>query len=125
MIGFFEKKSWLSLLISIIIAAAIFYMSSRRVFATGIGGGWQAIAYHFFAFFFLSAFLLLAIVRGKNKNLFFTAILIAIAYGISDEIHQFFVPNRNCCINDVLVNSLGIMFSGFFYSLRLKFRKKI
>ena len=35
------------------------------------------------------------------------AFLLAVAYAISDEIHQFFVPGRSCQIKDVLIDSCG------------------
>ena len=34
----------------------------------------------------------------------------SIAFGISDEIHQYFVPGRSCSIVDLLVDCMGIGF---------------
>jgi len=36
------------------------------------------------------------------------AILIAIFYGITDELHQTFVPTREGAVRDVLIDSFGI-----------------
>lgn len=36
------------------------------------------------------------------------ALSIGIAYSISDEIHQTFVPGRGASINDILIDSIGI-----------------
>jgi hypothetical protein len=36
-----------------------------------------------------------------------SGVLIAIAYGITDEIHQYFTPGRHCSVNDVMANSFG------------------
>lgn len=120
MISWFEKHNKLSWAITIFIAMIIFYMSSRT-FAPdpSVGRRWQPIAYHFYAFLFLSAFLLISMIKGKpeNKKLIITAIIIAVLYGISDEFHQFFVPGRDSSISDVLTDSAGILFAGVLYSL--------
>ncbi len=34
-------------------------------------------------------------------------VLIAVVFGISDEIHQYFTPGRHCSLRDVLADSLG------------------
>jgi hypothetical protein len=36
-----------------------------------------------------------------------SAVLIAIGYGITDELHQYFTPGRHCSFSDLLANSLG------------------
>ena len=51
-----------------------------------------------------------ALRRGHNLTLPTTlslAILIASAYGASDEFHQRFVPNRTCDFNDWVADTLG------------------
>ena len=50
------------------------------------------------------------------------AIIITVLYGISDEIHQIFVPGRHFAILDILTDSAGILFASLLYSL-LKFRE--
>ena len=121
MISWFEKYNKLSWLITIITAVIIFYVSSLT-FKPGppTGFNWQPIAYHFYSFLFLEVFLLISITRGKNenKNLIFIAIIIAVFYGISDEIHQLFVPGRACAFSDFLIDSAGILFAGLIYSLK-------
>ncbi len=46
------------------------------------------------------------------------AILIASAYGVSDEFHQYFVPERACDPVDWLVDTLGASFGVLLFSLR-------
>jgi len=121
MFKFFEKKSWLSWLIVIIIAGIIFYISSLTFKPSPyLGWGFQTILYHFFAFFWLAFFLMLALIKGKRKNLFLPALLIIIIYAVSDEIHQLFVPGRVCSFADFLIDSAGILFSSFLYILSFK-----
>lgn len=124
MITFLEKNNKFSWLITIIIAVIIFTLSSMT-----FGGGYgttniNATLYHFMAFVFLCAFLLISLLKGKNNyHLFLIGILIAITYGITDELHQFFVPGRYCSIFDMGVDSLGALFAGVIYFVRVKMRK--
>ena len=123
MIKLLEKYSKVSWLFVFLIAIAIFYMSSRTFKAGAAATNLYAILYHFFAFFFLALFLVPAIVKGKKKNLIFIAIIIAVMYGLSDEIHQFFVPGRACMFSDFLTDSAGILLASFFYVVSLRLRK--
>ncbi len=41
----------------------------------------------------------------------------AILYGLSDEIHQYFVPFRNADIMDVVANTIGSICGVYFYHL--------
>jgi len=118
MIKWFETHNKISWIITLLIAGIIFYMSSI-IFAPGIPGGfpWKSVAYHFYAFLFLSAFLLISLTKGKNKKLIFLSIILAIIYAVSDEIHQLFVPNRAFAILDILTDSAGILFAVLIYSL--------
>ena len=125
MISWFEKHNKLSWIITIFIAIIIFYVSSLT-FAPGPlrGFPWKPIAYHFYAFLFLAAFLLISLNRGKieNKKFIFIAIIIALVYGVSDEFHQLFVPGRACSFSDFLTDSAGILFASTLYLL-LRFKK--
>ena len=127
MIFWFEKHNKISWIITILIAIFIFYISSLSFEPTPAGGfALDTIIYHFYAFFFLCLFLLISLTRGKfkNKNLIFISIILAILYGISDEIHQLFVAGRVCAISDVLVDSIGIFLAGYLYLSVLLGRKK-
>ncbi len=126
MISWFEKHNRLSLLITILIAGIIFYMSSQT-FESGIGSGgigFKAIAYHLIIFFFLAFFLSISLIRGKYKNFILIAIILSILYGISDEIHQHFVPGRVSSLSDILLNSFGIVFASTLYLISLEYRIK-
>ncbi len=47
-------------------------------------------------------------------------IILAIIYGISDEIHQLFVPGRFASTKDILINSFGILLTSLAYSNYIK-----
>ena len=126
MISWFEKYNKVSWIITIIGAGLIFYISSLSF--EGIGGsglGIYSILYHICAFFLFSLFLQISLLKGK-KNWFvlITGILIAIAYGVSDEFHQLFVIGKQCSALDVAWDSIGIIFSAMIYVIFLESRKQ-
>lgn len=59
----------------------------------------------------------------NHKLLMFYSIVSAALYGISDEIHQYFVPSRHADVVDVIANTLGSIFGVCLY-YRWKVRKK-
>lgn len=125
MINLFEKHNKISWLFAILVALSIFYISSlpgEKALAL-VEFSWQTTACHIVVFFFLTFFLLPALVRGKNKSFIFIAIIITIFYGILDEIHQLFVPGRNCSFSDWLLDSAGILFASLIYTFSLRRRK--
>lgn len=125
-IGWFERHYWISGLITLLIAIFIFYMSSKTFPLGPIKpASYLSYVYHFGVYFVFAFFLLISITRGniKNKYLILIAMLVAIGYGISDELHQFFVPGRACCFEDVLTNSTGIFLAGVFYLMGLNGKK--
>ena len=78
-----------------------------------------SIIYHFFAFFFLALFLHLSVIQGKNKQYIPFVIVAALLFGLLDEIHQFFVIGRDSSIEDVFVDSAGILFASLMYMFTL------
>lgn len=46
---------------------------------------------------------------NKLKYIKVFSILTGISYSISDEIHQYFIPNRSCELRDVCIDALGIV----------------
>ncbi|MBR9702384.1 VanZ family protein [Candidatus Pacearchaeota archaeon] len=124
MITFFEKHNKLSWAITIIIAITIFILSSKTFEGGYATVNINAIFYHFFAFFFLGAFLLISLLKGKKDySLLLLGIAITIIYGITDELHQFFVPGRYCTLFDAATDSIGVLFAGAIYSVRVRFKK--
>ena len=125
MLTFFEKHNKLSWAITIFGAVAIFYISSLTFQSVGYTSNLKSILYHFFAFFFFSAFLGISIIKGKKKYpLFLVVFLISVMYGITDEIHQFFVPGRYTSLFDVGIDSLGTLFATMIYAISIEYRKR-
>ena len=123
MISWFEKYNKVSWIITIIIAIAIFYISSLT-FGPGPGkSSINAIIYHITAFFFYSLFLSISSIKGEKKSLIFLVFIISIIYGILDEFHQFFVPGRHFSIFDILLDTAGILLASMFYMISIEYRK--
>jgi len=88
-------------------------------------GDSSTISYHFFAFFFLALFLQISLLKGqRNYKLFILVLILAMVYGISDEIHQLFVPGRSCSILDAAVDIIGIFTSSILYLVSILIRNK-
>lgn len=63
---------------------------------------------HFIAYMILGILSILLFLQFDNINKRpQIALLFCIAYAISDEIHQFFVPGRACQLRDVIIDSTG------------------
>ena len=86
-------------------AALIFGLSSVSDLSSGLGG-WDLVLRklaHATEYAILGALLLRAL-RHPNW-----AVALGIAYAISDEIHQSFVPGRQGSPLDVLIDSAGVI----------------
>ena len=47
----------------------------------------------------------------------FFALILGSAYGVTDEIHQLFVPDRSCDPLDWLVDTVAVFFGASLFSL--------
>ena len=124
MISWFEKRKVLSWSATFIIAVAIFIISSISFSAVVAGSsGIRAIIYHVSAFFFLALFLFISLINGKKRPfLIFLAFFVAVIYGISDEIHQYFVPGRFLSVSDILFDTIGIFYAFMIYFISIEYR---
>jgi VanZ family protein len=85
-------------------AALIFALSSVADLGTGLGG-WDLVLRkiaHAAEFAVLGALLL----RALRTEL--PAFAAGVAYAISDEVHQHFVPGRRAAPLDVLIDTVGV-----------------
>jgi len=55
--------------------------------------------------------------KGNLRLLIPLSIVSASLYGISDEIHQYFVPYRDASIFDVIANCFGAICGVYLYNL--------
>jgi len=66
---------------------------------------------HFTVYFALGFFVVNSLKYHvtNTRSLFAAAWGIAALYGVFDEIHQYFVPGRECAIRDMLINAAGAL----------------
>jgi len=118
-LNFLETHKIIPIILVILIASTIFYLSNKSYpVGPATPDFWKAKLYHASIFFLLTFFLLAVIKQGKLKpvHLLF-ALVLSFLYACLDELHQFFIPFRHSTFNDVMIDSIGIMFAVFFYTL--------
>jgi len=118
MIEWFEQNRRVSLISTFLIGVAIFLISSIPGSATsGTGASWLATTYHFLIFFLFNTFLLFSIKGQKEIRLthIIISLILSLAYAISDELHQLYIPLRHASTGDILIDFLGILLSSIIY----------
>jgi VanZ family protein len=109
---------------AIVFAIGIFVLSSiSKLNPPDLGLKIQDKFYHFvfygaFGFLIARSFSFLKFFQVFPKKYLVYAILFSIAYGISDEIHQYYVPGRFCSFGDFLADSMGAISGILIYHYR-------
>ncbi len=84
--------------------------------------------YHIVEYGILSILLFRAMSVSFSKKtlmaLFFYTFLISIAYGVTDEVHQYFVPHRFSTVSDVIADGVGSIVGLYLYN-KLWIKRKI
>ena len=115
MIKLFEENKKLATFTTIIIAIAIFIISSVPDYGqNNAGTSYISTIYHFFAFFFLQLFLLITTTKRNTKH-FLESTTISFLYACLDELHQYFIMGRICSWSDIFADSAGILLATFMY----------
>ncbi len=108
------------------VMALIFYMSSLSYIPeSGVSDVFsiKPLIYHF-SVFLLLAFLSKRCFAAYNfNNPALTAFIFVLLYSLTDEMHQYFVPNRNFDIFDILIDNLGSFMIVFYLFYKTKTRK--
>ena len=90
--------------------AAIFYVSS--ISDPPVPGGSDK-PLHWLAYTGLAVVVVRALARGIPRpfglRIAITAVLITIGYGITDEVHQLFVPGRSGDVYDLMADAAGAL----------------
>ena len=110
----------------IICASLIFFLSSQAKLPSpikpffGLDQVFHTIAFGAFAFTLTFWFKTEKWINNAKKYVLLV-ICITVLYGLSDEIHQYFVPNRSSSVYDLLADTLGAFLA---VGLRLLLIKK-
>ena len=96
-------------LITISYMGLIFYLSSKPIMLPKMLRNTDKII-HAIVYFILALLFYFSLLKsGLRKSLLAISLLLAISYGISDEIHQYYVPGRIASIGDVIADSFGAL----------------
>ena len=110
--GWFRGLSWLA---AFGYMGLIFYVSAQSTIPLPQRFPHQDKVLHFFCYFVLAFLLAHAASQGTQRQRFWTAFAIASAYGITDEIHQHFVPGRDMSALDWLADSAGAWVGAYLF----------
>ena len=101
-------------------AFLIFILSSIPL-AIGQGSGFDKVI-HAIEYAIFGVILYMAMSHSKSKSIVKNAVLlvlvIGVFYAISDEIHQYFVPNRSMDAFDALADSVGVLVGAILAKLK-------
>lgn len=61
---------------------------------------------------------------GAVSRIVLLAAVFSVAYGVSDELHQFFVPYRGAKLSDVLIDASGVLLMGTIIMIAAYARKR-
>ncbi len=120
-------KYWLPV---IFWAGLIFYLSGVPGLSSGLSVYYDVFLRklaHAAVFGFLFLLIFRAFYFGHEigfKRALIWSLVAAVLYAFSDEVHQYFVPERQARLFDVGVDSLGIIFSGFLFMLYALVKKR-
>lgn len=71
---------------------------------------------HFVFYSVLGYCIAIALLRHKNSRVnVAVAVIIGVAFGVSDEVHQMFVPGRYPTVSDVVADTFGVAFGLYFF----------
>jgi len=76
------------------------------------------IMYAVLCFLFIKLFISYGL---ENKKSIVYGFLATIAYGLTDEFHQLFVPGREMHLGDWLLDAIGALIMVSFYKVKIKF----
>ena len=92
--------------------ALIFYLSHQSDPAGDLDLPISDKILHFFEYFLLIFFTLRAFRRSAServrKNFILYSILFSLLYALSDELHQWYIPDRECSLLDFIADGVGI-----------------
>ena len=98
-------------------ASLIFYLSSQPGIDTPLLFPGQDKLFHLIAYAVLGFFVMGSVRPSANghhtRQQIWFVVLLVMFYGISDEIHQYFVPGRSSEVVDALADALGGLLGGW------------
>jgi VanZ family protein len=115
---------WQAAMLAITIQSSI-----SRIELPDMGFDWSDKLLHFLAYFVVGVLLARGLYHFRSQSVsdrhLLHTIWAGILFGLSDELHQWFVPGRDASVGDWIADALGIFTAVLFYKLwRINFRKR-
>jgi VanZ family protein len=96
--------------------ALIFYFSGRSDLRRLAGIPGEDFLLHVLEYSVLGFLLAWALSSSGLRKPALSAFLLAVSFGISDELHQHFVPGRSSAMLDVIADGIGTLIGLFVFS---------
>jgi VanZ family protein len=112
---FFDGKQAVLLSATLVYLTLIYYFSSQsslKISLQGFYGHMDKVA-HMGEYFILGFLLFYNVAKWQKKWAFAIAVLVSGLYGVSDEIHQAFVPLRDSDVLDTMADLVGGLCGAF------------
>lgn len=110
--GWYKTLAWAAVLGYM---GIIFYLSAKPSVPIPALFPHQDKVFHFAEYLGLAFLAAHATGRGLFRRRFWIALGIAAVYGLSDEIHQSFVPGRDASVADWLADTVGAWVGAYLY----------
>lgn len=108
----FRALSWLFL---VVYMGLIFWLSSLTLLPVEMNFPYEDKLIHACAYAVMGFLAANAFSEGPHKRRFWLAFMLASLYGISDEVHQMFVPGREASGWDWLADAVGAWIGAYLF----------
>ena len=99
-------EKWLPAMLTMMVIFLISATPGKTINAAGLGKESIHLDGHFLLFF------VLCLTYFKATKNISVSVLLSALYGVTDELHQLFVPMRQCSPVDMSVDALGALLAG-------------
>ncbi|MGH7772386.1 MAG: VanZ family protein [Candidatus Binatia bacterium] len=116
-----SRSKWLILTswsLSLLYMAAIFFLSTQSDFPLPYSFSGGDFFLHVVEYSVLGLLLSWSLANsGVTRRLIFYVFLMGLFYGITDELHQYFVPERTASLLDITADGLGSFLGSYSFHL--------
>ncbi|MDZ4746066.1 MAG: VanZ family protein [bacterium] len=111
-----STRQFLALIPVVVLSIAIFVASSLPALSPpSLGIEWQDKVFHAIAYFVYGLCVQVAVLGYKPSismsHAWIYVVLIGVLFGISDEVHQAYVPSRMAEVADAVADAIGVLLS--------------
>ena len=124
-----QRQDWLFLASWVLVISymgIIFFFSAQSNLSMPYGFSQGDFFLHMVEYGVLGFLLSWAFVNsGMVRRLTFYVFLVGLFYGMTDELHQYFVPERNASLLDVSADGLGCLIGAYSFQVFCSMKSKV